>query len=51
MKELSVNMAVGMVWQEKATADLHPTVQEAEKRMYKDKAEYYRTSGIERRRR
>ena len=51
MKELSVNMAVGMVWQEKATDNLYPTVQEAEKRMYKDKAEYYRTSGIERRRR
>lgn len=50
MKELSVNMAVGMAWDEKASADLYPTVQEAERRMYEDKAEYYRTSGIERRR-
>ena len=51
MKEFSVNMAVGMVWQEKATDNLYPAVQEAEARMYADKAEYYKTSGIERRRR
>ena len=51
MKEFSVNMAVGMVWKEKAPNNLYPTVQEAEQRMYADKAEYYKTSGIERRRR
>lgn len=51
MKEFSVNMAAGIVWKEKATDNLHPTVQEAEQLMYADKAEYYKTSGIERRRR
>lgn len=51
MKEFSVNMAAGMVWKEKATDNLYPTVQEAEQLMYADKAEYYKTSGIERRRR
>ena len=51
MKEFSVNMAAGMVWKEKATNDLYPIVQEAEQLMYADKAEYYKTSGIERRRR
>ena len=50
MKEYAVNMAVGMVWKEKAPANLYPAVQEAETLMYADKAEYYRLSGIERRR-
>ena len=50
MKEYSVNLAVGMVWKEKATNNLYPIVQEAEQLMYADKSEYYRTSGIERRR-
>ena len=51
MKEFSVNMAAGMVWKEKAPNNLYSTMQEAEKRMYADKAEYYKTSGIDRRRR
>ena len=50
MKEYSVNLAIGMVWKEAATNNLYPIVQEAEQLMYADKSEYYRTSGIERRR-
>ena len=51
MKEFSANMAIGMVWRETVGENLYPVVQEAEKRMYADKAEYYRASGIDRRRR
>lgn len=49
MKEHSVNVAVGKVWLEEMGNDLEHSVMEAEKRMYEDKAEYYKTSGIERR--
>ena len=49
MKEHSVNVAVGKVWLEEMGNDLEHSVIEAEKRMYEDKAEYYKTSGIERR--
>lgn len=49
MKDYSVNLAVGMVWLEEMGESLECTVMEAEKRMYEDKAEYYKTSGIERR--
>lgn len=49
IKDYSVNLAVGMVWLEEMGVSLERTVMEAEKRMYEDKAEYYRTSGIERR--
>ena len=49
MKEHSVNAAVGKVWLEEMGNDLEHSVIEAEKRMYEDKAEYYKTSGIERR--
>ena len=51
MQENSVNMAVGTIWQDKATTELDMLLQESEKRMYADKAEYYRKNGIERRRR
>ena len=44
-----MNLAVGMVWLEEMGVSLECTVMEAEKRMYEDKAEYYKTSGIERR--
>lgn len=49
MKDYSVNLAVGMVWLEEMGVSLKRSVMEAEKRMYEDKAEYYKTSGIERR--
>ena len=49
MKEHSVNVAVGKVWLEEMGNDLERSVIEAEKRMYEDKAEYYKTRGIERR--
>lgn len=49
MKDYSVNLAVGMVWLEEMGVSLERSVMEAEKRMYEDKAEYYKTSGIERR--
>ena len=49
-KEHSVNLAVGMVWLETLADDLYHSISEAEKRMYADKAAYYRASGIERRR-
>ena len=49
-KEHSVNLAVGMVWLETSADDLYHSISEAEKRMYADKAAYYRASGIERRR-
>ena len=50
MEENTVNMAVGMIWQDEATTELDILLQESEKRMYVDKAEYYRKNGIERRR-
>lgn len=49
MKDYSVNLAIGMVWLEEMGVSLKRSVMEAEKRMYEDKAEYYKTSGIERR--
>ena len=51
MEENTVNMAVGMIWQDEATTELDILLQESEKLMYADKAEYYRKNGIERRRR
>lgn len=50
MEENTVNMAVGMIWQDEATTELNILLRESEKRMYADKAEYYRKNGIERRR-
>ena len=49
MKNYSVNLAIGMVWQESIGDNLEHSIIEAEKRMYEDKSEYYRKSGIERR--
>lgn len=50
-KDYSVNLAVGMVYMEELGDNLERSVIEAEKRMREDKAEYYKNSGIERRRR
>lgn len=46
----SVVMAVGAVWEENSRIDIDWLLVEAEKRMYEDKAMYYRTSGVDRRR-
>ena len=47
--EKDVNIAVGVIWQDRADTHLDELLQEAEKRMYEDKAEYYKKTGIERR--
>ena len=47
----SVNLAIGSVRLEAMGNDLFHAVMEAEKRMYADKSEFYKKSGIERRRR
>ncbi len=47
--ENDVNIAVGVIWQDRADTQLEELLQEAEKRMYEDKAEYYKKTGIERR--
>lgn len=49
MKDYSVNLAIGMVWKGVIGDNLEKTIIEAEKRMYEDKEEYYKKSGIERR--
>ena len=50
MPEFSVNIALGADWKSDTTAGINAVMATAETRMYKDKAEYYRTSGIDRRR-
>lgn len=47
--ENSVNLAIGAVWKKNYDNDLQKLMSEAEKLMYKEKSEYYRTSGMERR--
>ena len=46
-----MNLAIGSVRMETLGDDLFRAVTEAEKLMYADKAEYYKKSGIDRRRR
>lgn len=50
ISERSMTMAVGSFWSETAD-DIHDLVKEAERRMYAEKAEYYRIMGIDRRKR
>lgn len=51
MKKNGVIAAVGTAWQEKPESGaLEALMMKAENQMYADKAEYYRTSGIDRRR-
>ena len=47
--ENDINIAVGVIWQDRTDTHLEELLQEAEKRMYEDKAEYYKKTGIERR--
>lgn len=50
LQEASVQMAVGAIWEKESQKDMDRLITEAEKNMYKEKAEFYRRSGIERRR-
>ena len=50
MPEFSVNIALGADWKSDTTVGINVVMATAEARMYKDKSEYYRTSGIDRRR-
>lgn len=45
MKQNNVNMAVGEIWREKYQTGLDTLLQESEKRMYADKAAYYKRTG------
>ncbi|MBR5513629.1 MAG: sensor domain-containing diguanylate cyclase [Ruminococcus sp.] len=47
--EQKVPLAVGFSWKESSCEDVGEILHEAEMAMYKDKAEFYRKSGIERR--
>ncbi len=47
--ENSVNLAIGTAWKENYENDLQRLMNEAEKMMYKEKSEYYKKSGLDRR--
>lgn len=47
--ENSVNLAIGAAWKKNCENDVQKLMGEAEKLMYKEKSEYYRTAGIDRR--
>lgn len=49
LEEKRIHMAVGAVWEENSLSGIDRLISGAEKRMYQDKAEYYRSHGIERR--
>lgn len=49
MKVHGVNMAVGEVWTDKAPRNQDALLTEAERLMYQDKADYYKRTGIDRR--
>lgn len=49
LKEKELHMAVGAVWEKNSLSGIDKLISEAEQRMYRDKAEYYRSCGIERR--
>ena len=44
-----VVLAVGMMWQPKVKEDIDEMLKISEKRMYEDKAKYYASKGIDRR--
>lgn len=46
----SVNLAIGAVWEANYDNNFQQLMSEAEKLMYKQKSEYYRSAGIDRRR-
>lgn len=49
LRDASVQMAVGAVWEKDGQSEIDRLMAAAEKRMYSDKAEYYRQCGIDRR--
>lgn len=49
MQEQRLSMAVGMVWKPRLAAGLDLPLTEAESRMYADKAAYYKSAGMDRR--
>ena len=49
LKERDVNLALGMAWHENGAVNVDELLREAEQSMYKDKSEFYRMSGIDRR--
>ena len=49
MQKQNVTIAIGMIWRQDTNTNLDSLLQESEKRMYKEKAEYYKKMGIERR--
>lgn len=51
LKIYDVNLAVGAVWAADGSRSMDELMNEAERLMYADKAAYYKTSGIDRRRR
>ena len=48
-KKNDVVLAVGTMWQSKAEEDIDWMLKVSEKRMYEDKAKYYESTGIDRR--
>ncbi|MDO4303538.1 MAG: sensor domain-containing diguanylate cyclase [Bacillota bacterium] len=50
MRENSVTMAVGAVWQKDGKKNIDKLLSESEKLMYQDKSAYYKAAGIDRRR-
>ncbi|MCM1568611.1 MAG: diguanylate cyclase [Roseburia sp.] len=50
MEENAVNIAVGAIWEEEVREDIDKLLARAESLMYKDKAAYYKASGLDRRR-
>lgn len=50
MQETCVTMAVGAVWQKEGKKNIDRLLSESEKLMYKDKLDYYKTAGVDRRR-
>lgn len=49
MSQYSVNMALGTAWQKNVASDFERLLSESERRMYEDKAAYYRSVGKDRR--
>ncbi len=50
IEEQKIPLAVGFSWSETGSEELNEILGESEKKMYADKADFYRKSGIERRR-
>lgn len=49
LQDRSVHMAVGSIWEKDSAGGVKGLITEAEKRMYRDKAAYYKKYGVDRR--